>query len=80
MTGSKNRYTLRKTPYLILIAGLTAVAADAVYIAAYAYSLPPDELAASVSRIRTMIEYVFASLTVLTGGALAFDCAIKEKE
>ena len=75
-----SRYILKKKPFFILIAGLTAVAADAVYIALYTYSLPSDLLAASIDRITIMIEYIFASLTVLTGGTLLFDYVMKSND
>ena len=76
----KNRWKLRKIPYILLIAGLTAVAADSIYIAVYAYSLTPDALAVYFDKITAMIEYIFASLAVLIGGTLLFDYEIKSKE
>ncbi|MBQ7500943.1 MAG: hypothetical protein IJT91_08620 [Clostridia bacterium] len=80
MKDTEKRYVLKRAPFLMLIAGLTAVAADAVYIALYSYSLPPDLLAASIDRIARMIEYIFAAIAVLVGGTLLFDYIIKSSD
>ena len=73
----KYKYRLTAKASLILRAVLCLCILEGCLIAAYAMR-SPEFGAILARRVGTMLEHVFASLTIATGGALLLDGSIKK--